>query len=248
MSTRQHINLVIRALVFYSGMLVSGILIGAVILVFGLWRPTWSYALSQMWCRWQIEWLRCICGVDYQVSGWDNVPDEPVVILAKHQSAWETLFLHSRLPPVAWVLKRELLWIPLFGWAMTMIGPIAINRKAASSAISKIIEQGQQALAQGRSVVVFPEGTRSAPGQRGRYKLGGARLAARSGYPVVPIAHNAGEFWRRQGFIKTPGTVHVVVGPLIPTQGLSAQQINQQAEEWIEQTMLTLPAARSDEL
>lgn len=236
----QHISLLLRALLFYSGLVISGITMGLAIVLLRPFHKAWSYKLSQHWCELQINWLRRVCRVDYQISGWDNVPDEPVVILAKHQSAWETLFLHSRLPPISWVLKRELLWIPVFGWAMRAIDPIAINRKASSAAITKIIEQGQQALAQGRSVVIFPEGTRSAPGQRGRYKLGGARLAARSGYPVVPIAHNAGEFWRRQGFIKTPGTIQVVVGPLIPTQGLTAQQINQQAEEWIEQTMQTI--------
>ncbi len=229
-----------RALLFYSGMTVSVLVIGLTILLVWPLRKPWGYKLSQLWCSVNLEWLRLVCGVDYQVSGWENLPEQPVVVLAKHQSAWETLFLHSHLPNVTWVLKRELLWIPLFGWAIRVIDPIAIDRKSSSMAIAQMLKQGQQALTQGRSVVVFPEGTRSAPGQRGRYKLGGARLAARSGYPVVPIAHNAGEFWRRQGFIKTPGTIQVVVGPLIPTQRLSAQQINQQAEDWIEHTMQTI--------
>lgn len=231
------IVLMLRAVLFYAGMLASTLCVGPLVLLVRPLGQAQSYRLSRLWTGFNIWWLRKTCGVDYQVSGWENLPDEPVIVLAKHQSTWETLFLQWRLPPVAWVLKRELLWLPVFGWALALLNPIAINRKASSEAIAQIIEQGQRYLASGRWVLVFPEGTRSAPGQRGRYKLGGARLAAHTGYPVLPIAHNAGEFWRRRSFIKYPGTVQVIIGPVMQTKGMTAQQINRQVEAWIEQTM-----------
>lgn len=237
MQRSSRFSLKIRALLFYTGMGLSTLIIGPLVLLARPFGQKRSYDLSRLWTGFNVWWLDKTCGVGYRVSGWEHLPEEPVIVLAKHQSTWETLFLQWRLPPVAWVLKRELLWLPVFGWALALLNPIAINRKASSEAVAQIIEQGQRYLESGRWVLVFPEGTRSAPGQRGRYKLGGARLAAHTGFPVLPIAHNAGEFWRRRSFVKYPGTVRVVIGPLIQTKGLTAQQINRQAEEWIEQTM-----------
>ena len=170
------------------------------------------------------------------------MPDHAVIVLAKHQSTWETIFFHWYLPPLAWVLKRELLWLPLFGWALATLEPIAINRKSSSEAMRQLFEQGKACLDKGRWVMIFPEGTRTAPGHRRRYKLGGARLAANTGYPVLPIAHNAGEFWRRRSLIKYPGTIQVVIGPLIETKGLSPQEINDKTEQWIENTMQKISA------
>jgi 1-acyl-sn-glycerol-3-phosphate acyltransferase len=161
-------------------------------------------------------------------------------VLSKHQSAWETLAFQEIFPPFVFILKRELLWIPLFGWGLALLKPIAIDRDAGRRALDQVVSQGRARLEQGIWVVVFPEGTRVAPGHRRRYKSGGAALAAETGYPVVPVAHNAGVFWPKRSFIKKPGTIRVVIGPPIPTKGKSADEVLDQAEEWIEQTMARL--------
>jgi 1-acyl-sn-glycerol-3-phosphate acyltransferase len=236
-TTSGRLVLVLRALLFYTGLGVSTALIGPLVVLAWPLPFEFRYGLTRLWTGFNIRWLTLTCGVRYRISGLNNLPEGPVIVLSKHQSTWETLFLNWQLPPVAWVLKRELLWFPVFGWALAALEPIAINRKASSEAVSQILDQGKRHLDRGRWVLLFPEGTRSAPGQKLRYKLGGARLAAHTSYPVLPIAHNAGEFWRRRGLIKKPGTVDVVIGPLIHTRGLTAQQINERTEHWIETTM-----------
>lgn len=145
--------------------------------------------------------------------------------------------LQEVFPPLVWVLKRELLWIPFFGWGLAVLNPIAINRKAGRHAMHQVVEQGTQRLNAGRWVVVFPEGTRVPPGTRGRYRAGGALLATESGYPVVPVAHNAGEYWAKGQFLKRPGTIRVVVGPLIQSRGRKPEEILAEAQDWIESTM-----------
>jgi 1-acyl-sn-glycerol-3-phosphate acyltransferase len=157
--------------------------------------------------------------------------------MAKHQSTWETIFFHQFLPPMAIVLKRELLWVPFFGWALALLHPISINRSTTGSAVKQLMRQGKQHLSKGRWVLIFPEGTRTAPGVRKAYGIGGAMLAAHSGYPIVPAAHNAGEFWPRRKFIKRPGTIRLVFGPPIETQGYSARELNILTADWIENTM-----------
>ncbi len=173
-------------------------------------------------------------------TGSSICPPGAAMILAKHQSAWETIAFQQIFPPQTWVLKRELLWIPLFGWALALMRPIAIDRGAGRVAIEQVIEQGRERLQSGIWVVVFPEGTRVAPGTRKRYAMGGAILAAETGYPVVPVAHNAGSFWLRRGFLKKPGTVRVVIGPTIDPRGKKAEEIIKQTEEWIEGRMVEL--------
>lgn len=230
-------NLLLRSLLFSLGMILStGILASLVVLSFPLPFAK-RYRLSQVWTRFNLEWLRFTCRIDYQLSGVEKLPDRPVIVMAKHQSTWETLFLQQYLPPVAWVIKRELLWLPFFGWALALLRPIAIDRRAGAPAVKQVLRQGVEHLRQGQWVLIFPEGTRTAPGARKRYGLGGAVLAARSGCPILPVAHNAGEFWPRGSFLKHPGTVQVVFGPLLDSAGRSPQELNQQVEEWIEATM-----------
>lgn len=167
----------------------------------------------------------------------ENLPNVPTVILAKHQSAWETIAFQAIFPPHAWVLKRELLWIPFFGWALAATLPIAINRSTPLKALDQVVKQGHKRLKQGRWIVVFPEGTRMPPGVMGKFNRGGAMLGAKSGVPVLPVAHNAGHYWPKKGFLKKPGTIKVVVGPAIDTTNRRAKDINQQALEWMKQTM-----------
>jgi len=198
------------------------------------------YAIASRWALLNLWWLKCSCGLSYRVSGAEHIPHDTAIIFCKHQSTWETLALQAIFPPQVWVMKRELLWVPFFGWALAMLGSIAIDRKAGRKAIDQLITQGRQRLEDGRWVVVFPEGTRIAPGQRGRYRIGGAVLAEQSGHPIVPVAHNAGEFWPKRGFLKRPGQIQVVIGPPIQTQGRTAAEILALAETWIETEMVKI--------
>ncbi len=185
-----------------------------------------------------ILWLlRVICGIRMEVRGIENIPVQSCVVLSKHQSAWETLALQLVLPPHAWVAKRELLWLPFFGWLLALSSPIALDRSKGKESMRQLLEKGKLKMQQGFSVVLFPEGTRIPFGQRGKYKIGGALLAAHCGVPVLPVAHNAGKFWGRNAFIKYPGTVVMSIGKPIDTAGLKADEINRRTEEWIEAEM-----------
>lgn len=202
------------------------------------------YAVATRWARLNLWSLARICKLSYEVSGREHIPKDTAIIFSKHQSAWETLALQEIFPPQVWVLKRELLWVPFFGWGLAMLGSIAIDRKAGRRAIDQLVAQGRQRLESGRWVVVFPEGTRVAPGQKGRYRIGGAVLAEQTGHSIVPVAHNAGEFWPRRGFIKRPGVIQVVIGPPIAAQGRAATDLLQQAENWIEDAMSRISVSR----
>ncbi len=215
------------------------------ILTFPL-APLARYDIIRQWARFMIWLLAWLCGLRYRVEGREHLPKLPAIIISKHQSSWETLAYQQIFPPHVWVLKRELLWVPFFGWGLAMTQPIAIDRGSGRQAVEQIIGQGRQRLETGRWVVVFPEGTRVAPGQRRRFGLGGAVLASATGYPVVPVAHNAGSFWPRRGFIKKPGTIRVVIGPVIETRGKTPEQINRETQAWIEHEMQRLEARDRD--
>lgn len=232
----------LRSLLFYLGMLVITVAHNIVIpflYLVPLSHMT-RYAYLVQWSRLICLWLKVSCGLTYRVIGRENIPPGPAIILAKHQSAWETIALQQVFPPQTWVLKKELLHIPVFGWALRATKPVAINRGSTKAALRQVLEQGKQRLDEGLWMVIFPEGTRTLPGQRGRYAIGGAMLAERSGYPVVPVAHNAGEFWKASGFLKYPGEITVVIGPTIDSNQFKAGEINQKVESWIEQTMDTI--------
>lgn len=186
---------------------------------------------------WALYW---VVGLRHRVIGRENLPQGKAVVLCKHQSAWETLALQVILPPVAFVFKRELLRIPFFGWGLGCMPMIAIDRGAGKDALTQVEEQGARLLDLGFWVTVFPEGTRMPPGQTRRYKIGGARLAEVTGAPVIPIAHNAGDFWKRNAFLKQAGEITVSIGPAIDTRGLTSEQINRQAQAWIESEMRRL--------
>ena len=203
------------------------------------------YAVATRWAHLNLWWLAHSCKVRYRVIGAENIPREASIIFSKHQSTWETLALQQIFPPQVWVVKRELLWLPFFGWGLAMLGSIAIDRKAGRKAIDQLVTQGRKRLNDGRWVVVFPEGTRIAPGKKGRYRIGGAVLGEQTGHPIVPVAHNAGEFWPKRGFIKQPGEIQVMVGPAITTQGRAAIDILKDAEQWIETAMLQIAEAKS---
>ncbi|WP_127474499.1 lysophospholipid acyltransferase family protein [Sulfurivermis fontis] len=235
----------LRSLLFYVGM-IGGlvVLLPFMPLVFPFSYRT-RYWVMTRWGQFVIWWLALTCNLRYRVSGREHIPTGPAIILSKHQSAWETLALQRIFPPQTWVLKRSLLFIPIFGWGLALLEAIGIDRRAGRKALQQVVEQGTDRLRRGIWVVIFPEGTRTAPGVRGKYNIGGAMLAKKSGYPIVPVAHNAGEFWRRNSVLKYPGTIDVVVGPVIDPQGKDTGEINAMVENWIEDTMTrisTLPA------
>ncbi len=203
------------------------------------------FYLITRWAALQMWLARVLCGLRYQVHGREHLPAGPAIIMSKHQSTWETLSLALIFPPQTWVLKREVLWIPLFGWALALLKPIAIDRRSKREAIQQVIEQGRARLRTGIWVTVFPEGTRVAPRQRGRWGQGGAVLAAQTGCPVVPVAHNAGHYWPRRGFIKRPGVIQVLIGPSIESAGRSAEEIARRAEAWVVQAMERLESGES---
>ena len=233
-------TLLLRSLLFSSGMIVSTCTVSLLVVLCFFLPFVWRYRISQLWSRFNIWWLRVTCRIDYRLSGTEHIPDRAVVVMAKHQSTWETVFLQKYLPPMAWVIKRELLWLPFFGWAMALLRPIAIDRQAGMASVKEIIRKGVAHLHHGQWVLIFPEGTRVTPGVRQTYGMGGAVLAIHSGCPVLPVALNAGEFWPRGGFIKRPGTVQVVFGPLIDSSDCSPRELTRQVETWIEQTMLSI--------
>jgi 1-acyl-sn-glycerol-3-phosphate acyltransferase len=193
------------------------------------------YRIIAGWSRAVVFLAEAILGIRWRVEGRENLPGRPSIILAKHQSAWETLAFQIIFPPQVHVLKRELLWIPFFGWGLALMSPIAIDRGRGAAALRAMARLGRKRLAQGFWIVVFPEGTRVAPGERRRYQPGGAWLAAATGVPVVPVAHDAGRFWPRNAFLKRPGTVTVRIGPTIDSSGRDAEAINALAEQWIEE-------------
>jgi 1-acyl-sn-glycerol-3-phosphate acyltransferase len=204
--------------------------------------PIARYRFISQWARFQLWLIGVLCGLYYRVEGREHLPQKAAIVLAKHQSTWETFALQEIFPPQVWVLKHELLWVPLFGWALKMLDPIAIDRGAGRRAVQQIIDQGRQRLESGRWVVIFPEGTRVAPGHHRRFGIGGAVLAAETGHPVVPVAHNAGSYWPRRGFVKQPGTIRLVIGPAIDSRGKTAEEINRAAEAWIQHTMREIEA------
>jgi 1-acyl-sn-glycerol-3-phosphate acyltransferase len=198
------------------------------------------YRIISGWSRLVVRLARAICGIRWTVEGREHLPAKPSVILAKHQSAWETLAFQEIFPPQVLVLKKELLWIPFFGWGLALMSPIAIDRANGRAALRDIARRGRERLAQGFWVVIFPEGTRVRVGEKRAYQQGGAWLAAQCGVPVVPVAHNAGRLWPRNAFLKRPGNVTVRIGPPIPTAGRDAKQISADAEAWIEGEQRTL--------
>ena len=230
----------LRSIIFNLGMWVMVIPYTLfTLLLIPMSAPRRSYIIAG-WARFVVRWLRLTCKLDYRVIGRENIPRHPAIILSKHQSAWETIAFQDIFPAQIWVLKRELLWLPFFGWALWALKSIAIDRTAGREALKQLVSQGKDRLQRGLCVVVFPEGTRIAPGARSKYHIGGAWLAAHAKATVVPVAHNAGEFWRRNSLLKHPGTITVSIGAPIEASGMKPDQLNQQVEDWIEAEMARL--------
>ncbi|MFZ5755968.1 MAG: lysophospholipid acyltransferase family protein [Pseudomonadota bacterium] len=225
----------IRSLVFYAGyaLIVIQQSLGS-LLAWPLLPYEWFRRYMLSGCHLAVWWARVSCGIRYEVIGIENIPSTPCVVLSKHQSAWETLFLQTWLQPATTVAKRELLRIPFFGWGMALMKPIAINRARPAQALKQVIHQGIARLREGYRVIIFPEGTRTLPGEQREYSAGGAMLAVKAQVPVLPVALNSGDCWPRGTLIKRPGVIRVVFGPLIKPDGLNAKALTERARAWIE--------------
>lgn len=202
--------------------------------------PRWKVIAG--WPRLATWLARHLLRIDYEVIGRENIPSEPCVILSKHQSAWETIAYSAIFPPHVYVLKRELLWLPFLGWGLALFSPIAINRADRKTAMKRTIQLGRKRLAQGFSIMIYPEGTRIPVGKRGTYRRGGATLAVHTGAKVLPVAHNAGLVWPRNSLLKYPGKVTVKIGTAIESEGHSPDSLMRQVEEWIEGEVAVLVA------
>lgn len=231
---------------FFIYILLSTPIVGIAILG-GFWLPfSVRYKFADIWINYLLYMLNLLCGLSYEVEGMENIPkDQAAIILSKHQSAWETIALRQIISPQTAVLKKSLLQIPFGGWALATLKPIAIDRGNQKEALRMLLEQGIARLKEGVFVLIFPEGTRVAPGAYKKFNAGGAMLAHKSGFPVIPLAHNAGEFWPRNSFLKYPGTIKVKIGPAISTRDKSTKEINAETEAWISEAMEQIEAERS---
>ena len=230
----------LRSLLFFLGMLIVTPIFALLVILMLPFSNVTRCRMASYWAHCALFWLKVTCNLSYEVRGSENIPNHPSIILCKHQSAWETIALQVIFPPQIWVMKRELLYIPFLGWAWMALSAIPIDRSSGREALKKLVAHGKDRLAKGLWVVIFPEGTRIAPGTRAKYHIGGAWLATHTQTTVVPVAHNAGLFWRKNAFVKTPGTITVSIGKPIETADLKTDALNQQVEDWIEAEQLTL--------
>lgn len=211
------------------------------IVFFPFLNPENRYNFIGIWNKVVIWLLWHLCGIHYEIRGMEYmrvVLDKPVVILSKHQSAYETIAYIALLPKqLCFVFKRELLWIPFFGWALALLKMIHINRANKQTAALSVASQGRERLSEGKWIMLFPEGTRTPRGSTKPYRKGGARLASATGALVIPIAHNAGTCWPRNSFLKKPGAVIFSIGPAIPSAEKSGEELQQEVENWIESEM-----------
>jgi len=193
-----------------------------------------AYRVAQLWAGSVLRALKMLCGLEHTVEGLESLRGENCVVLLKHSSAWETIAQFVIFPRQTWVMKRELLWVPILGWVLRLFKPIAINRKGGRGAVEQVLRLGKQRLEQGYWVMVFPEGTRVPVGEKRRYGISGALLAVTTGRAVIPVAHNAGSFWPRRGVLKRPGTIRMTIGPRIATSGKDARAVTDAVEAWID--------------
>lgn len=233
----------LRSILFYLGYSLATLIWGTLSVLVGWVLPSRARFLFiiGVWTRICLWWLKVTCGIRVEVSGREHIPAQACVVLCRHESTWETLFLQTLLAPQATIIKKELLWIPFFGWAFALNKPIAIDRGSPRSALKRLISVGRSRLAEGIWVVLFPEGTRMPPGRMGRFQVGGAALASAAGADLLVIAHNAGDYWPAHELVKVPGTIQVRVMPPIRTNGRDSKSITAAAEALLAEGQQSLP-------
>ncbi len=228
----------IGSALLFVGIFSTATIAGLLILLTTPFSFSIGYRVSKAWCTVVLWMAKVFCGLTYEVEGMERIdPQQPAIVLSNHQSAWETLALRHILPTQSVLLKRSLLMFPIWGWALGIVKSIAIDRNNQRAALRILLEKGALYLSQGLWIVIFPEGTRTAAGEVRKFSAGGAMLAQKTGFPVIPLAHNAGDFWPRYSFFKYPGVIKVKIGPIIETQGRKAADINADAEAWIAQAI-----------
>ena len=224
----------LRSAFFWLGFATLTLTLAALVLLIFYTPISVRMTLVRTWSNATLLMLRMFCGLHYSVEGLENIPDEGFIIMSKHSSTWETIALQKLFTrPLVWVVKRELTWIPFFGWGLWVMDSIALNRGTGRKAINQLVRESKILMDEGRILMLFPEGTRVPPGQRKPFKIGGAVVSQQTGYAVLPVAHNAGEFWPRHSWIKWPGTIRVVIGRPIPPQDKTPEQIATSVGEWI---------------
>ncbi len=234
--------LFLRSLLFYIGQIISTILIAPIgVIAFPLDFKKRYYLITR-WAVFNLWWLKICCNVTYEIFGKENIPKKPCIVMCKHQSAFETLALQRIFIPQVWILKKELLQIPIYGWGLASMQPIAINRDSSIKSFKQIADQGCERLEKGYWVIIFPEGTRVAPNKKKKYLPGGGMLAEKSGARIVPVAHNAGRLWPRNSMIKKPGLITIKIGPVMESKNKTAKEITNNVENWIEKTVGELPS------
>ena len=230
--------MLLRSALFYAGYASTLVVHATLCVVIGWALPLKTrYRFATLWNRFVVWWVGVTCGIHFRITGTEHIPTTPFVLLSNHQSPWETLFLYYYFVPICAILKRELLWIPFFGWALTVLRPIAIDRGKGRSARNNLLTEGPKRLQWGLSVLVFPEGTRIEVGQEKKYLTGGAELAIKANSVVLPVAHNAGYCWPAHKFAKRPGMIDVVIGKPIPTAGREARELTEEVQAWIRQAL-----------
>lgn len=228
----------VRSIVFHLVFLPSTVVFALLVLLAWPLPLSAREAVARTWCRFVLLLLRSVCGVHYRVEGFEHLPSRPAVILSKHQSAWETIAYRPIFPmQLSWVIKKSLFRVPFYGWALKALEEIGIDRDAGREALRQIERFGLEHLRAGRWVVIFPEGTRTRPGESGKYAQGGARLACAAGAPIVPVAVDSGHCWPADDWRRYPGTITVHIGPAIETAGGNPAEITRTARDWIEARM-----------
>jgi 1-acyl-sn-glycerol-3-phosphate acyltransferase len=234
----------LRSVLFTTFLFVSTFIYAVIVLLVG-WLPHERlYAVARSWSKTQLWMLRVLCRLSYSIEGTENIPAGAHISMWKHSSAWETIAQASMFPPQSWVLKRELMWIPVVGWAVRCLKPIAINRKAGTTAVNQVVDQGLCRLQDGLWILIFPEGTRVAHGEQRKYGISGSLLASRAGCKIVPVTHNAGLYWPRRGWVKRPGVIQVRIGPPIDAAGREPRELNEQVRAWIEGELAQLASVK----
>jgi 1-acyl-sn-glycerol-3-phosphate acyltransferase len=231
------------SLMFYLGYFSALLLLGAPLALLAIPFPLRQrFAILNLYNRFIIFWLRVTCGIRYQFEGLSNLPAGAYVMVANHQSEWETIILQTLRPPLCTVLKQELLQIPIFGWGLRLIKPIPLDRSQPAKMLRKVLKVGGERLQEGLSVLIFPEGTRVPPGRRKPFSKSAAMIACKAGVPLIPVAHNAGEHWDPKNWIKQSGTLSLCIGEPIQTAGRKPDEVMAEAEAWVEQRLAGISA------
>jgi 1-acyl-sn-glycerol-3-phosphate acyltransferase len=234
----------LRSLLFTAFLFLSVPVHSTAVLLVAPFGRDRCYRVAVNWAQVNLWLLDKLCGLRFEVEGAEHIPSQACVLYWKHESVFETMAGAVTFPPQTWVVKRELMWVPFFGWGLALLRPIAINRKSGRTAVKQVMSQGRQRLESGLFVVIYPEGTRVLPGHERRFGISGAALAKSAGCPILPVAHNAGDFWPRRSFLKRPGTIRVVIGQPIETAELSNDEITRRGREWIATTLARISPGR----